>query len=71
MDKQEFLEKIGENIVKIRKQKTLKQIDLAYKTNLKGFSLRRIEKGKVNSSILMLKRVADALEVPLIDLLKF
>ena len=71
MDKQEFLEKIGENIVKIRKQKNLKQIDLAYKTNLKGFSLRRIEKGKVNSSILMLKRVADALEVPLIDLLKF
>ena len=71
MDKQAFLEKIGENIVKIRKQKSLKQFNLADKANMKDSSLRRIEKGRVNSTIIMLKRVADALEVPLIDLLKY
>jgi transcriptional regulator with XRE-family HTH domain len=33
-------------------------------------SLRRIEKGRVNSTILMLKKISDALGVELIQLLK-
>jgi ribosome-binding protein aMBF1 (putative translation factor) len=60
-----ILKKIGENIVRIRQAKGLKQIDLAAKLDMEDSSLRRIEKGRVNSTILMLKRISEALEVDL------
>lgn len=65
-----FLKKIGDNIVKLRQEQGLKQIDLAIKCDMEDSSLRRIEKGRVNSSILVLKKISDALEVDISQLLK-
>jgi putative transcriptional regulator len=69
MEKPEYLQKIGENIVRLRKIKNLTQFDLACKVDIEASALRRIEKGRVNSTIWMLKRVADELEVNINELL--
>ena len=70
MTEEGFLKKIGNNIVNIRLSKGLKQVDLASKLEMEDSSLRRIEKGRVNSTILMLKKISDALEVDINELLK-
>lgn len=70
MNEDAFLKKIGENIVRIRQEKGLKQVDLAARLEMEDSSLRRIEKGRVNSTILMLKKISDALEVNINELLK-
>ena len=70
MEEDTFLKKIGENIVRIRQEKGLKQVDLAAKLEMEDSSLRRIEKGRVNSTILMLKKISEALEVNINELLK-
>ncbi|MGD2035059.1 MAG: helix-turn-helix transcriptional regulator [Bacteroidales bacterium] len=69
MNDEDFLRKIGKNIIRIRQSKGLKQIDLATMLDMEDSSLRRIEKGRVNSSVLMLKRISDALEVDIMQLL--
>ncbi len=70
MSDEEYLKKIGRNIVSIRQSMGLKQIDLASRLEMEDSSLRRIEKGRVNSTILMLRKISDALGVELIQLLK-
>lgn len=71
MDDKEYLEKLGENIVKIRKAKNLKQIDLAYLIEIEDSLLRRIEKGRINTSVIMLRRIAAALKIPVSKLFEF
>ncbi len=70
MNDEEYLKKIGENIVRIRKLKNLKQVDLAAGLDMEDSSLRRIEKGRVNSTILMLRKISEALDVEVTELLK-
>jgi putative transcriptional regulator len=70
MRDEDLLKRIGENIVRIRQSRGLKQIDLAAKLEMEDSSLRRIEKGRVNSTILMLRKISDALGVDLVQLLK-
>ena len=70
MQSEDFLKRIGENIVRIRKEKGLKQVDLAGLLNMEDSSLRRIEKGRVNSTIIMLKKISEALQVDIENLLK-
>ncbi len=70
MNDEEYLKNIGKNIVKIRQSRDMKQIDLASRLDMEDSSLRRIEKGRVNSTILMLKKISDALGVELMQLLK-
>jgi len=65
-----FLKRIGENIIRSRKARGLKQIDLANMLEMEDSSLRRIEKGRVNSTILMLKKISDALGIDLDQLLQ-
>jgi len=65
-----FLKHIGENIIRFRKARGLKQIDLANLLEMEDSSLRRIEKGRVNSTILMLKKISDALGIDLNQLLQ-
>ena len=66
----EFLEKIGERIVQIRKEKGIKQKELVQKLGMKDASIIRIEKGRVNSTICMLRRISEGLNVELSDLLQ-
>ncbi|MFW5803937.1 MAG: helix-turn-helix domain-containing protein [bacterium] len=70
MEKQELQIMIGANIVKIRQGKGLKQYELADKINIEDSALRRIEKGRTNVSIWMLYRIAEALSVPVSELLR-
>jgi transcriptional regulator with XRE-family HTH domain len=67
---EEFLKRIGQNIVHIRIEKGLKQIELASRLDMEESSIRRIEKGRVNSSIMMLLNISKALEVDLQEILK-
>ena len=69
MDNEKFVNRIGENIVKLRKEKGLKQIDLAIKLDMEDSALRRIEKGRTNPTILTLKKIADALQVSINEII--
>ena len=70
MDDKEFLIKLGNKIVELRTEQGLRQIDLSDLIGIEDSALRRIEKGKVNSSINMLRKIAKALNTPLEQLVK-
>ena len=68
MEKEDFLKKIGENIVRLRDKRGLRQIDLAIELDIDDSSLRRIESGRTNPTIITLKKIADVLKVNLSEL---
>jgi transcriptional regulator with XRE-family HTH domain len=63
-----FLKRLGKNITRIRKEKNLTQVQLADIANMDDSSIRRIESGRNNSSIIILLRLAEALQVSLKEL---
>ena len=63
--------RLGCKIVKIRKGKGIKQIDLAAFVNIDDASLRRIESGRTNPTVKTLEKIAQALEVSIKDLFDF
>ena len=70
MEKSEILKTIGQNIKRIRREKGLTQVDLVGKMEpqIDITNISRIEKGKINATILTLHRISRALEVPLIEI---
>lgn len=72
MEKSEILKNIGRNIKKIREEQGLSQVDLIGK--MEGLfdptNISRIESGRNNPTIYTLQRIADALEVSLVELVK-
>lgn len=62
---EEFLEKVGGNIAKYRKEKGLTQVQFADLLKTNRSALARIEAGGINSSILKLKEISLALDVDL------
>ena len=71
MEKLELLEKVGENIKKIRKRKGLSQVDLVDKIQgeFDTTNVSRIESGRTNPTLFTFYRIASALEVPISELL--
>ena len=69
MDDKQYLIKLGERIKHLRKDKIMRQIDLAEKIGIEDSALRRIESGRVNSTINMLRKIAKGLEVDVIELI--
>lgn len=69
MDDKQYLIKVGERIKQLRKDKLMRQIDLSEKIGIEDSALRRIESGRVNSTINMLRKIAKGLEVDIIELL--
>jgi transcriptional regulator with XRE-family HTH domain len=67
----EFLKKLGENIVQIRKQNKMSQNDLAYAIGWDKPNLRKVEKGKVNVTVKSLLLLAEGLGVKVQVLLDF
>jgi len=65
-----FIEKIGKNVRRLRKQRGLTMADLAAKLNKDYQNLQRIELGTTNPTIIYLKEIADALEVDICELFK-
>jgi len=70
MDEAErYIKKIGNRIVQLRKEKGLKQIDLAAKLDLEDSALRRIEKGRTNPTIKTLFNIAKELGITVSELI--
>lgn len=72
MDKAEILKSIGKKIRKVRLEKGLTQLDLVGRMHgdIDVTNISRIEAGRTNPTIFTLYRLADALEVPILDLFK-
>lgn len=67
----DFIKQLGKRIVEIRKQKNIKQIDLAIAINIEDSALRRIESGRTNPTIKTLLRISEGLHCTMLDLLNF
>ncbi len=70
MDKQEFL-KLGYKIKYERIKKEISQFDLSLKTGLTTRTISRIECGVIDPKYSTLKKISDALNIELKDLLTF
>ncbi|CAI8244060.1 MAG: Uncharacterised protein [Formosa sp. Hel1_33_131] len=64
----DYLKLLGRNIVKIRKEKKLKQEGLSDLLDMDDGSLRRIESGRTNPTTITLLRIANALGIEIKDL---
>jgi transcriptional regulator with XRE-family HTH domain len=62
---EKFYKEIGERIKRIRKEKNFTQEELAWKTNLSPNYIGLIERGKKRPSIETLRKISEALEVPI------
>lgn len=71
MEKQVFLKHLGNNVRRLRSEKGWNQSELARRCFKDRQSVEKVENGKTNPSIYYLKEIADALEIPLSELLKF
>jgi len=67
----EYLKKLGKRIKTIRKEKSVKQVDLAYACDIEKQSMSRIEAGNTNPSVLLLRKIAEILDVKITELLDF
>lgn len=65
---EDFLKALGGRIVAIRKEKGITQVELSYRCDIEKSNMRRIEAGNTNVTVLMLKKICEALDVPLNDL---
>lgn len=62
---QDFLNELGKKIRVFRADKGWSQERLGFKSNLDRTYIGGIERGEENPSILVLKKIADAFEVPM------
>lgn len=65
-----FLNKLGKKIRNIRERKSIAQEKLAILAGIDRSFLGRIERGEKNISVLKLKKIAKALDTPLVSFLK-
>ena len=70
MEKLEIFKQVWKNIQQIRQSKGLSQVDLVgcIEGNIDTTNISRIEQGRTNPTLLTLYRIAQALEVSLLDL---
>ncbi|MDF2933557.1 MAG: family transcriptional regulator [Chryseobacterium sp.] len=64
------LKKIGRRLLELRLQKNLTQKELAFLVDVEISQITRIERGIINTSILNLMRITDALEISISEFLK-
>jgi len=70
MKKNSLLEKFGDNIRRLRKEKNLSQEELAFKAELHRTYIGMIERAEKNITLLNIEKIAIALEVDIKDILK-
>ncbi len=66
----EISKKLGQNLKKIREQKGMTQGDICRALNLDRGYVSSVESGKRNPTLSTLKKLADALKIPVDELLK-
>ncbi|REC48546.1 helix-turn-helix domain-containing protein [Chryseobacterium pennipullorum] len=71
MEKSEILKLIGKRIKELRLQKGISQADLVGRMegNIDPTNISRIEAGRTNPTVITLYRIAEALDIKLIELL--
>ncbi len=69
MKDKEYLKRIAANIKKIRKEKGIRQVDLAYSCGFEKQNMQRIESAKTSPTLKTLLRISEALEVDIRDLI--
>lgn len=62
---------VGKQIQKLRESKGISQQDLAAKCNFEKSNMSRLESGRVNPTLSTLEKVANALEVTLVQIFTF
>lgn len=67
-NEKEYLILLGKKIREIRLQKKITQTEIAYRCGFDKSNYNTIETGKRNPTILSLMKIANALDVSLIDL---
>lgn len=70
MEDKKYLKEIGRKIAQIRKERGLTQAEFAEKHGFDRGSFARIESGNVNSTVIMLRKIARCLDVEIGELLK-
>lgn len=68
-DKEQLQKAIGKRIKTMRESKNIAQQDLAYACNFEKSNMARLEAGNTNPTLYTLKKIADALEIPLHELI--
>jgi transcriptional regulator with XRE-family HTH domain len=68
MTETEFLIELGHRIRMIRKQKKISQVQLAEKLGTFHTQIGRIERGEVNATINMLRKIANELGISVSEL---
>ena len=68
-NKNNFLKKLGVRIAYLREKNGLSQTELANECEKDRQSINRVEKGNVNPSAYFLFQIAQALKIPVRDLL--
>lgn len=66
-----FLKKLGRHLKNLRQKKGMTQLELAVSMDNYAEQISRIERGELNVTICTLKKIADALELPLQELFDF
>jgi len=66
---QEYLNRVGKRLVKIREEKKITQEQLQELTNFDTRQIGRIERAETNASISIIKAIADALKIEISELL--
>jgi transcriptional regulator with XRE-family HTH domain len=61
-------ERLSKNLQTLRRERSLSQEDLAHKAGIHQTYLSGVESGKRNPSVLVLDRIAKALDVDIVDL---
>lgn len=69
MSENEFVLKVCSNISKLRKAKGLSQAELAMECNEELYTIEQLENGKTDPPILLINHIANALDVPVRDLI--
>jgi len=66
---QVYLNKVGKRLIQIRLERNLSQETLAELTELDTRQIGRIERAETNSTISIIKKIADTLKIEVSDIL--
>ncbi|MEJ7821354.1 MAG: helix-turn-helix transcriptional regulator [Chitinophagaceae bacterium] len=68
---EKFVKAVGERLKEIRIKKSMSQEELANTAEIPTNQIGRIERGEINTTLITMKAIADALSVDVIELFQF
>lgn len=71
MQQHDICKKFGERVKKLREAKNLSLNMLAYENDINKSTLSRIENGLVDPKLSTIHKIAEGLEMPIDELMKF